>query len=383
MPDAARPVVNPFAPVDRPHTEPDPTRAALRVAGPISRSTAPTDGPVWIVTTEALAKEVCSHPDIAKDPAFAPPYWDPAEAGLERTAAEQPSLTTLDGPAHAELRRAHAPLFSAKRIRAQSDRIHQIARELLTEAAARGPVVDLMAGFTTRYPLTVLLDLLGIPLDLVDEATDACLMMVNGVRGDQGKAIGALAELAAEGLRADSHGLAAELRDRLPAGTAEAELRYHLFALIFAGQLTTDSAVGFLIARALGEAAPHQDTVHDLVDETLRQHAPAPFSLWRFTTTEVELAGVRLPARTPLLVDILGINTDPARTSGTDLTFGSGAHFCIGAQLAREELRAVVTVLRTDFPAARLAMPATEIRQVGPGGIMGSRLAMLPVALRG
>jgi len=371
-------VLDPFAATTRGITEPDPVRDALRANGPLVRVRAPAGGPAWIVTEDALARRVLTDPRIAKDPAWAPLDWDPRIAGLEQTAAEQPSLTTFDGPDHAQLRRAHAPLLSAARIRDQSDRVHEIARRLLTEAA--GDKVDLMADFTTRFPITVLLDLLGIPLDRVDAATDACRRMLSPDPGDQGMAIGALAELAADGLGEGSHGLAAELRDRLPAQATEDELRYHLFALIFAGQLTTDASLGFLVARALSEDF---DAVDDLVRDTLRRHPPAPLTLWRFTTTELDLDGVRLPARAPVLVDIQGINTDPARVPGPDLTFGAGPHFCIGAQLAQLELRAVANVLRADFPDARLAVPFAELRQTTLGGIQGNRLVSLPVELRG
>ena len=371
-------MLDPFAATTRGITEPDPVRDALRANGPLVRVRAPAGGPAWIVTEDALARRVLTDPRIAKDPAWAPLDWDPRIAGLEQTAAEQPSLTTFDGPDHAQLRRAHAPLLSAARIRDQSDRVHEIARRLLTEAA--GDKVDLMADFTTRFPITVLLDLLGIPLDRVDAATDACRRMLSPDPGDQGMAIGALAELAADGLGEGSHGLAAELRDRLPAQATEDELRYHLFALIFAGQLTTDASLGFLVARALSEDF---DAVDDLVRDTLRRHPPAPLTLWRFTTTELDLDGVRLPARAPVLVDIQGINTDPARVPGPDLTFGAGPHFCIGAQLAQLELRAVANVLRADFPDARLAVPFAELRQTTLGGIQGNRLVSLPVELRG
>ncbi|MEU4720504.1 cytochrome P450 [Nonomuraea dietziae] len=372
--------IDPFAATTRGITEPDPARTALRAAGPIVRMEAPAGGPVWIVTEEALAREVFADPRIVKDPAFAPPAWDHT-AGLERTAAEQPSLTTLDGPDHTLLRRAHAPLLNARRIRAQSDRIHAIARELLTELAADGPVVDVMAGFTVRYPLTVLFDLLGLPLDLVGEAMDACRRMVADDPADQGRAIADLAGLAAAGLADGVHGLAAELRDRVPPETTREQLQYHLFALIFAGQLTTDASLGFLIARVLTDDSELPSD--DVVRETLRLNPPAPFSLWRFTTTEIELAGARLPARAPVLVDIQGINTDPARSPGPDLTFGAGPHFCVGAQLAQLELQAVATVLRTDFPDARLTVPFADLRQSCPGNILGTRLTTLPVALRG
>ncbi|MEU9126025.1 cytochrome P450 [Streptomyces sp. NPDC048506] len=388
MPDAACPEgLDPFAAAAHGLSEPDLMRTALRAAGPLVPRDFPAGGRVWIVTDAHLAREVLADPRIAKDPALAPPGWDRQRGGLEPTAAEQPCLTTLDGPDHAALRRAHAPLLNAKRIREQSDRIHAIARQLLAELAADRAPVDLMAGFTTRYPLTVLLDLLGIPLDHLDRAADACTRMLGNNAGDQGRAIAALTELAAAGLHDDSQGLAAELRDRIPADATNDQLRYHLFALIFAGQLTTDAALGTLIAHALA-GGPHRtpadaDNIDELVRETLRTHPPAPFTLWRFTTTEIELAGIRLPARTPILVDIQGINTNPARTLGPDLTFGAGPHYCIGAHLAHLELRAVVTVLRTDFPHARLTIPFTELQQTSIGGLQGSRLTTLPVALHG
>ncbi|MFI0789991.1 cytochrome P450 [Streptomyces lydicus] len=376
--------IDPFAATVRGITEPDPVHAALRAAGPLVQVDAPAGGRAWIVTDNALAREVLLDPGISKDPAFAPPGWDRCTAGLEQTAAEQPSLTTLDGSEHAELRRTHAPLLNAQRISEQSDRIHAIARDLLTELAADRTEIDLMAGFTTRYPLTVLLDLLGIPLEHVGRAADACRRMLSNQPGDQGSAIAALA---ASGLGNNRRGLAAELRDRVPAHTTQEQLRYHLFALIFAGQLTTDAALGTVMAYALADR-PHrppaeEGSIDELVRETLRQHPPAPLTLWRFTTTELELAGTRLPSRAPVLVDIQGINTDPARSPGPDLAFGAGPHFCVGAQLAQLELRAVATVLRTDFPDACLAIPFTELRQATLGGLQGSRLTALPVTLHG
>jgi cytochrome P450 len=153
-----------------------------------------------------------------------------------------------------------------------------------------------------------------------------------------------------------------------------------VFGLIFLGQLTTDPALGFVLADLLTSAEGDLD---DLVREALRRHPPAPFSLWRFTTEEVELAGATLPARSPLLIDILGIGTDPERRPGPDLAFGAGPHNCMGVQLAALELRAVAEVVRADFPGARLAVPRASLRQTEPGGIGGSRLVALPVDLRG
>ena len=391
--------LDPFAPTVRGIDEPDPVRADLRTAGPLVRAEAPAGGPVWIVTDDALARAVLTDPRVVKDTAWAPESWDPRVAGLEPPASAVPSLTTCEGPAHARLRQAHAPLLGARRLREHYGRMTGHARELLA-AAAVGGTVDLAADFTPRYPLVVLLDLLGVPLDRVDEALAACRGMFAGPEA-MGRAMGAFDEIAAAALvdgrdgpkrvlgssaAAEQGGdpqvgtLAVELRDRLPDELTAEQVRYLLFGLIFPGQLTTDPALGFVLADLLTGDGPTDPD--DLVRQALRRHPPAPFTLWRFTAEEVELAGVTLPARSPVLIDVLGIGTS-GDGSGPDLSFGAGPHYCMGAQLAALELRAVVEVVRTDFPDARLAVPRSALRVVCPGGIGGSRLAALPVDLQG
>ena len=370
----------PFAPVDpftvtvRRIDEPG-TAAALRAAGPIVRAEAPAGGPVWIVTDGDLARRALGDERLVKDPAYAPHTWDRWAAGLEPTAAERPSLTTLDGPAHTALRKAHTPLLTARRIQAHGDRITAIARDLL--AAASDPV-DLTADFTTRFPLAVICELLGVPEERVDQAVAACARMSGADPAAFGAAMAAFSDLAEAALAGD--GMAAELRGRVPSGLTDPQVHYLLFGLIFPGQITTDPALGFVLADVLDDGRGDTD-LDDLVRETLRHHPPAPLTLWRFTVEEVELAGVRLPPRTPVLVDILGTGTDPHRETGPDLIFGAGPHYCLGAQLASLELRAVAEVVRTQFPHARLAVPRAALRQVSDGGIGGNRLAALPVVL--
>ena len=370
-------MLEPFAPTVRGIDEPDPVRAALSAAGPLVRAEAPAGGPVWIVTDDALARAVLTDPRVVKDPAWAPVGWDPRVAGLEPPAAAVPSLTTCEGSTHARLRQAHAPLLGARRLREHYGRMVDIARELLTAAVTQG-LVDLTADFTPRYPLVVLLELLGVPLERVDQAIAACRGMFSGAEA-VGRAMGAFDAIAAAALAEGRTGLAVELRDRLPDELTPAQVRYLLFGLIFPGQLTTDPALGFVLADLLEGDVPGD--LDDLVRETLRRHPPAPFTLWRFTAEDVELAGVTLPARSPVLIDILGIGTSAGRRSGQDLSFGAGPHYCMGAQLAVLELRAVGEVIRADFPDARLAVPRGELRVVCPGGLGGSRLAALPVVL--
>lgn len=340
---------------------------------PVTLLDAPAGGPVLVVVDEELARSVLSDPRVVKDPAWAPLGWDPATAGLEQTAAEQASLTTLDGAEHHALRRAHAPLFTARRIRGERDTIAATARELLHAADRGAPdgVVDLMADLTTRYPLVVLLDLLGVPRSEVDRAAAAAQRLLAGDHG----AIAVFADVAEAGLRAGDN-LCTELGRRLPDGATRADLRYHLFGMIFAGQLTTDVALGEVLLAELWPGAPRDDPA-DVVERVLREHPPAPFGLWRFTRTALEVAGHHLPPRTPVLVDLRAIGR-----SGGAIAFGAGPHVCVGAQLARTELQVAVEVLRRDFPDARLAVDVADLRREAPGGTGGPRLTALPVRLR-
>jgi cytochrome P450 len=379
---APRVDVDPFAAGERALDDPDPGRQAMRAAGPIVRVDAPAGGPVWVVTEDALARAVLVDPRVVKDPAFAPAGWDARSAGLEPTAARQPSLTTSDGAAHGRLRRAHAPLFGARRMHERYPQLVATARELLSALAAVEQPVDLMADFTTRYPLTVICDLLGVPRGMVDQAADACRRVLADYPADFDVAMGQFAQLAAAALAPGQQGLAAELRDRLP-DDPDSELHYHLFGLIFAGQLTTDAALGYLLVRLLDGGPGAEADADEVVRETLRRHPSAPFSLWRFTTAEIELAGTVLPARAPVLVDIAGINNAPDRPDRSDLAFGAGHHYCLGAQLAQLELRAVAEVLRADHPTARLAVPSQQLRRTDFGGTLGNRIVALPVSLTG
>lgn len=382
MPDAPTVDVDPFAPAVRGLDEPDPTRPVLRAAGPLVRLAAPAGGWVWVVTNESLARQVFTDPRLTKDPASAPPSWDPRAAGLEPTAADQPSLTTLEGAPHEVLRRAHAPLLSAARMRDFTPRVTAIARELLATLPTDEPV-DLMADLSSRYPLTVLLDLLGAPLDRVDDAIAACRGMHSADPAVVGASMAGFAALAGSALHGRPDGLAAELRDRVPSGSTETDLHYFLFTLLFAGQLTTDPALGVVVAQVLAEGKGGGSDLDALVADALRAYPPAPFTLWRFTTVAMELGGTQLPARAPVLVDVLGIDTDPHRGPGPALSFGAGPHYCTGARLAVLELRTLAAVLREDFPYARLAVPRAALRRIHRGGIAGERLDALPVLLGG
>jgi cytochrome P450 len=307
---------------------------------------APMGGAVWVVNDAELAAQAFADPLISSDPEYAPTHWQTWDLGVQPPSAVQPSLTTLDGAAHRELRRAHGPLFTTRRLREHAARAEELAVALLGERPA-----DLTEDFTTRYPLAVVCELLGVPADHLDEIVATCRRMLRGE---------------------DVTGNSATMVELVGTGNTGLDA-YSVFGLVFAGQVTTEAALGFVVAHLL---AGHRDTpVDDFVRDVLRRHPPAPYSLWRFTSAETRLGGHRLPPRTPVLVDIAGINAQ-----GHDVTFGGGPHYCVGAQLALLELTTVVRVLERDFPDARLAVPFAEL-PVSDLGVQGARLTSVPVRL--
>ncbi|MGH3887630.1 MAG: cytochrome P450 [Pseudonocardiaceae bacterium] len=405
VPDAPRIADDPFtAPGgwigDRPMVH-----ETLRRAGPLVQVEAPAGGPAWIITDDALAREVLADPRFAKDPGLAPAHWHGRDPGLQPPASQLRSLTILDGAEHRRLRSAHAPAFTRRRLLAERDRIATIARELLTglaeESARTGHPTDLVAQFVTRYPLMVICDLLGVPLADPALAARASQAMTHGDAAQAYAGFADLEAMVAAAIRAERNAgtLTDVLAERIRAelgDVSDHELLYMITGLIFAGQVTTESFLGFLLAHQLAGhlgATDAGEAVDTFLTEVLRLHPPAPFTLWRFTTTELDLAGVSLPAGAPVLVDIEGINTDPSRHPTPyvldshrrhlpDLTFGDGPHACIGAQLAQLEARVLVDVLRENFPDAHLAVPFSELER-DRSGQQSRRLVSLPTWLRG
>ena len=302
----------------------------------------------------------------------------------------------------------HAPAFTRRRLLAGRDRIADIARELLTGLAEQsdrtGQPADLIAQCVTHYPLMVICDLLGVPL--ADPALAAQLSQAM-THSDAERAYASFAELqamATTAIRAGHRHRTGTLTDVLAqradaefGDVSDHELLYMITGLIFAGQVTTESFLGFLLAHQLAGHLDATDTADDggvdaFVTEALRLYPPAPFTLWRFTTTELSLAGATLPASAPVLIDIEGVNTDPARRSDPcafdpnrpsqpDLTFGDGPHACIGAQLAQLEAHVVIDVLRQDFPDARLAIAFADLERDRTTK-QSRRLTSLPTWLR-
>jgi cytochrome P450 len=151
----------------------DPRYAQLRRQAPVARFRFPDGSEGWVVTGYEPARIVQSDPVFSR------------AAALSRMPAgirSKSHLIMMDPPEHTRLRRNVAKAFSARRIKTLRPRVREIAVELLDSMAAHGPGADLVEFFSQPLPVTVICELLGVPLadrgrflDIVDrhQATTA------------------------------------------------------------------------------------------------------------------------------------------------------------------------------------------------------------------
>jgi cytochrome P450 len=159
--------------------------------------------------------------------------------------------------------------------------------------------------------------------------------------------------------------------------------------LLFAGHETTVNRIGlgtlFLLTRLdQWEAlvADPDGRVNATVEEIMRLGAPGDLGLLRYAHTDVEIAGVTIQRGDAVILSINSANRDvsvytdaetfnPDRPERAHLGFGHGGHFCIGASLARTELRVVFATLARRLPGLRLAkqLDELEVRTPLTGGV--------------
>ncbi|WP_410631733.1 cytochrome P450 [Amycolatopsis sp. cmx-4-83] len=365
-----------------------PDYEALRRQAPVSRVLTPAGDPAWLITSYEEAKEVF------RDKRFGRSHPAPEQASRISYAAVQ------DGPSgdfeseereHKRMRRMLAPAFSAPRMRALGDRIAELTDRCLDDLqAARdadpGAPVDLTDFLAFPLPVLVICELLGVPYEDREKfrGLSERIAMMDG--GEDAQAAmtefkAYMTELA-EAKRADpqpdviSDMVAVQADD--PTFTDD-DLARMGAGLLFAGHETTSTRIAmgtlFLLtdtARRDRFAADPEGQVAQTVEEILRLTATSGTGLLRYAHEDVEVAGTRITRGDAVLISSDAANRDeavfadpdefdPDRTPNVHLAFGTGAHVCIGANLARTELRTVFPKLFRRFPGLRLAVGIDEI----------------------
>lgn len=286
----------------------------------------------------------------------------------------QNALATADDPVHDAHRKLLVPHLSARRIRVIEKFAEATAIDLWSKGLADGRI-EWMSAVANRLPMMVVARLLGLPdadVDRLIRLGYATTTLLDGVVSEEeltaaGTAAMELAGYVMEHFAAvgdtDGDGLIGDLAVRYASGELE---QFPAMGIM----LTLFSAAGESTASLLGSAAwilvtqkdvqerlrAQPDLLGAFIEETLRFEAPFR-GHYRHVVRDTTLAGVDLPADSRLLLMWGAANRDPQKFDAPDefrldrenakghMTFGKGAHFCVGAALARLEAQIVLRML--------------------------------------
>jgi cytochrome P450 family 144 len=286
------------------------------------------------------------------------------------------ALATADDPAHAVHRRMLVPQLAAKRIRETEPFIRETFTRLWADGLGGGGHIEWMSTVANRLPMMVVTRLIGVPDADVDRLIPMAYLStatLDGLVTDEQLAASGTAAMELSGYifeqfhRTIDEGardnLLGDMASAFAAGEVDQLTATVIMVILFsAGGESTASLLG----SAVGILAEMPDIQRQLrakpqllgafVEECLRYESPFR-GHYRHVVADTELGGVDLPAGSRLLLLWGAANRDPAhfespgefrldRAAGKGhITFGKGAHFCVGAALARMEASVVLGML--------------------------------------
>ncbi|KWX21862.1 cytochrome P450 [Mycolicibacterium wolinskyi] len=342
---------------------------------------------IYLVTRHDDVKAVLSDHERfsnTRPPGFVMP-GAPQLSAEDQASARAGNLLGLDPPEHQRLRRMLTPEFTIRRMKRLEPRIVEIVDAQLDTMQSAGPPADLVADFALPIPSLVICELLGVPyedredfqqrsarqLDLSAPIPERLELQRQGREYMRGLVARARREPGDDilGMLIREHG--DELSDDELVGVAG--------LLLLAGHETTSNMLGLGVLALLRH--PDQlamvrddpDAVGPAIEELLRWLSIVQTAIPRITTTDVELAGVPIPAGQLVFASLPAGNRDPGFVEAPDvldirrgapghLAFGHGVHHCLGAPLARMEMRTAFPALLRRFPGLRLAEPFEDVQ---------------------
>ena len=295
--------------------DPYSVHARLRAQRPVSPVIMPGGTPAWLVTGYAEARAALTDPRLRKNM----PGWHPPPDSI--FAALDVHMLNSDPPDHERLRRLVNKAFTARRVERLRPRITAITTGLLDDMSSRKQV-DLLASFAFPLPITVICELLGVPVADQDDfrtwsATIVSDTAIPGVFQAHATAMIRyfMALLAVKRQESADDLLSALIsardnEDRL----SENELVSMAFLLLVAGHETTVNLIGngvlalLLNPAELARLRAEPSLVGGAVEELLRHVNPVNNATFRFAAEPVEIGGVRVSRGDPVLVALSSAN---------------------------------------------------------------------------
>ncbi|GLZ56362.1 cytochrome P450 [Actinomycetospora sp. NBRC 106378] len=387
-------------PLRRDGLDPVPDLREAREDHPVRDFPLPFGVKAWLVTGHEEAREV-----LGRTHGMSTDFGNLVGRAGIGSGQNPGGLGFTDPPDHTRLRRLLTPEFTGRRLSRLGPRIAEIVDgrlDAMAELAARGEEVDLVRDFATPIPSLTICELLGIPYDERDEfqalstarfdllagATAAfdkiseSLVYLRGVverqRVEPGD--GLLGMLIREhGDELDTDELA-ELADGLLTGGLETSASMLALGAVI---LLRDPEVAAMVR-------DEPESVPGFVEELLRYLTVVQIAFPRFATEDMTIGGVDIAEGDGILVSLSAADRDPKLTPNPEvfdprrppsphLAFGHGIHRCIGAELARMELRTAYPALLRRFPELAMAVDERTLPLRGTSIVYG--VDALPVTL--
>jgi cytochrome P450 PksS len=361
---------------------PYPFYAQLRAQAPVFRTRAAFGLTAWLVTRYDDVVRVL------KDERFANDWSRQMPLGLRRMEALTRHMLNSDPPDHTRLRTLVQKAFTPRMVERLRDRVHSVCAGLL-DAAALHDRMDAVGNYALQVPLTVIGELLGIP---VEDRLRFHSWSRSGISATSRlhvlRAIPNL-WLFFRHLRKLIAARRAKPRDDLISALVQAEeagdrlneeeLQAMCILLLIAGYETTvnlisSGTLALIQNRAQYELFRQNEGLGEsAVEELLRYTSPIDIASFRVAREDTVLEGVAIRRGEMVLAALGSANHDETqfvnpemldltRATNKHAALGQGAHFCLGAPLARMEGQIALTALWKRFPYLRLAQPAAELR---------------------
>ena len=369
----------------------------LRDREPVSRLPLPFGIRAWLVTGYEPVRAVLGSADgFSND-------FSRLAGSIGVGAGQEPGgLGFADPPVHTRLRRLLTPEFTMRRLARLQPRITAIVAERLEVLEALDGPVDLWQEFALPVPALTICELLGVPY-----ADREYFQKLSTTRFDLGDGAHASLDAVTESL-SYLGGLITEQRRQPGDGLIGALIRSHgdeiddrelagLADGVLTGGLETSAsmlALGALVLMnrpGLAEPLLAGEPADQLVEELLRYLTVVQVAFPRFAVRDLEIAGVQIRSGDVVMCSLSAADRDgvfgadphhidPARRADrSHLAFGHGIHRCVGAELARMELRIAYPALIRRFPAMRLAVDPASLQTRRASIVFG--LDALPVML--
>lgn len=370
-----------FMPLLRDGFSPVPDLAATRDSTPVTKLEFPFGITAWLISGYDEVRQV-----LGDAVSFSNDYANltASTGGVAAVDQDPGGLGFADPPKHTRLRKALTPEFTMRRLQRLVPRIEALVEGLLDDMAAGSQPADLWATFAMPLPSLVICELLDVPFPDRDEFSRFSTARFD-LFGGAGTGLDAISEslvymskLVAAQRQSPGDGLLGmlirehgdEIDDRELAGLAD--------GLLVGGHETTASMLA-LGALLLMQSPEHVELVKDpdgpinqVVEELLRYLTVVQVAFPRFARHDLEVGGIAIKQGEMILCSLTAPNRDPKLGNDMELfdprrpvtshfAFGHGVHRCVGAELARMELRIAYPRLFRRFPDLRTDVPLEQI----------------------